>query len=212
MNHTLLSAACAAAMISMPAMAEVSISLGSSAPTYGTTLNFDEVGGPTGDFISTDAWSGIGIGSLGAGDGNTFVGNLNSTPGFGWLPDNNVMVGNFGVFMEFSTDLTSFSAQVWDNGGPADFVSGGMLAVAQKDGVDVATYFWETPVFGTGGDNWFDITTTDGSSFDRVVFLGFAFVSPVTIIDNVSFNTVPVPGTAAVMGCGLMLAGRRRRA
>ncbi|MFG0246395.1 MAG: hypothetical protein ACF8MF_10160 [Phycisphaerales bacterium JB052] len=212
MNHTLMSAACAAAMITMPAIAEVSISLGSSAPTYETTLNFDEVGGPTGEFIPTDAWSGIGIGSLATGDGNNFVGNLNSTPGFGWLPDNNVLVGNFGVFMEFSTDLTSFSAQVWDNGGPADFVSGGMLAVAQKDGVDVATYFWETPVFGTGGENWFDISTTNGSTFDRVVFLGFAFVSPVTIVDNVSFHTVPVPGTAAVMGCGVLLAGRRRRA
>lgn len=212
MNHTLLNAACAVALLSVPAMGEVTISLGSSAPTYGTTLNFDEVGGPTGDFIPTDAWAGIGIGAMEAGDGNNSVTNLNATPGFGWLPDNNVFVGNFGVFMDFSTDLTSFSAQVWDNGGPADFMAGGMSAVAMKDGAEVASFFWENPIFGAGDGNWFDFSTTDGSTFDRVVFIGFAFVSPVTIMDNVSFNTVPVPGTAAVMGCGLLLAGRRRRA
>lgn len=211
MNHTLLKAACTVAMISMPAMGDVNVSVGSSAPTYGTTLNFDEPAGPTGEFIPTDAWSGLGISSLQAFDGNNNVSNLNSTPGFGWLPDNNVFVGNFGLAFEFENDVTEFSAQVWDNAGPADFISGGMIAVAQKDGVDVGSFFWEFPIFGTGDDNWFNFTTTGGDSFDRVAFVGFAFVSPVTIIDNVSFNTVPAPSAGMVLGLGLLGASRRRR-
>lgn len=212
MNNTLVKAAALIAMISLPAMGDVSISVGASAPTYGTTLNFDEVGGPTGEFLLSDSWSDIGISSMGAGDGNNNVGNFNSIPGFGWLPDNNVFAGNFGIFIEFSTDITEFSAQVWDNGGPADFISGGMIAIAQNDGVDVGTFFWETPVFGTAGDNWFDITTSGGDTFDRVVFVGFAFVSPLTIIDNISFNTVPAPSASLVLGFGLLGAARRRRA
>ena len=212
MKHTTaLTMAITGSMLAAPAFADVTVSVGASAPTYGTTLSFDEPGGPTGEFLPSNSWSGIGIGSLGAGDGNNFVANLNANPGFGWLPDNNVFVGNFGVFIEFDTDVTEFSAQVWDNGGPADFISGGMIAVAQKDGVDVGSFFWETPVFGTAGDNWFDITTTGGDSFDRVVFVGFAFVSPLTIIDNISFNTVPAPGASLVLGCGLLGAARRRR-
>ena len=212
MNSTFVKAAATLALLTVPALGDVAVSVGATAPTYGTTLNFDEVGGPTGEFVPSDSWAGIGISSFGAGDGNNQVGNFNSTPGFGWLPDNNVFVGNFGVFIEFNTDVTEFSAQVWDNGGPADFISGGMLAVAQKDGADVGSFFWETPVFGTAGDNWFNFTTTGGDTFDRIVFVGFAFVSPITIVDNISFNTVPVPGTAAVLGTGLALIGRRRRA
>lgn len=212
MNRTVLQGALACALLSMPALAGVTISVGASAPTYGTTLSFDEPGGPTGEFIPTDAWSGIGLSAVTAFDGNNIVNNLNGNPGFGWLPDNNVFVGNFGVAFEFENDVTEFSAQVWDNAGPADFISGGMIAVAQRDGVDVGSFFWEFPVFGPGGDNWFNFTTTDGDSFDRVAFVGFAFVSPVTIVDNVSFNTVPVPGTATLLGCGLLgVSGRRRR-
>jgi hypothetical protein len=211
MNRTQLITLLGLGLAASSALAGVDISVGASAPTYGTTLNFDEPGGPTGDFIPNDAWSGIGISAITAFDGNNLVNNLNSTPGFGWLPDNNVFVGNFGVAFEFENDVTEFSAQVWDNAGPADFISGGMIAVAEKDGVEVGSFFWEFPIFGPGGDNWFNFTTTGGDSFDRVAFVGFAFVSPVTIVDNISFNTVPVPGTATLLGCGLLAGSRRRR-
>ncbi len=208
---TALTMAITGSMLAAPALADVTVSVGASAPTYGTTLNFDEPAGPTGEFLPSDSWLDLGISSFGAGDGNNNVGNFSAVPGFGWLPDNNVFAGNFGVFIEFDTDVTEFSAQVWDNGGPADFISGGMIAIAEKDGVKVGSFFWETPVFGTGGDNWFNFTTTGGDSFDRIAFVGFAFVSPLTIIDNISFNTVPAPGASLVLGFGLLGAARRRR-
>ena len=211
MNRTRQISLVGLAFASSIACASVDVSVGASAPTYGTTLNFDEAGGPTGSGIANDSWSGIGVSSLYGLDGNTFVDNLNATPGFGWLPNNNVMVGNFGVAIEFDTDVTEFSAQVWDNAGPADFISGGMIAVAEKDGVEVGSFFWEFPIYGPGGDNWFNFTTSGGDFFDRVAFVGFAFVSPQTIIDNISFNTVPVPGTASLLGCGLLTLSRRRR-
>lgn len=211
MNRTQLTTLLGLGLAASASLAGVDISVGASAPTYGTTLNFDEPGGPTGEFIPNDAWSGIGISAITAFDGNNIVNNLSSTPGYGWLPDNNVFVGNFGVAFEFENDVTEFSAQVWDNAGPADFISGGMIAVAERDGVEVGSFFWEFPVFGPGGDNWFNFTTSGGDSFDRVAFVGFAFVSPVTIVDNISFNTVPVPGTATLLGCGLLAASRRRR-
>ncbi|MFG0314963.1 MAG: hypothetical protein ACF8LL_12380, partial [Phycisphaerales bacterium] len=150
MNRTQLTTLLGLGLAASASLAGVDISVGASAPTYGTTLNFDEPGGPTGEFIPNDAWSGIGISAITAFDGNNIVNNLSSTPGYGWLPDNNVFVGNFGVAFEFENDVTEFSAQVWDNAGPADFISGGMIAVAERDGVEVGSFFWEFPVFGPG--------------------------------------------------------------
>lgn len=209
-SMTAVGAVACAALTSGSAAASVTISLGASAPTYATTLSFDEAGGPDG-LAPTDSWASIGLSSMEAGVGPGFVGNLNAQPGFGWLPDSNVFVGDFGVFMEFSTALTDFSAQVWDNAGPASFLGGGMVVVVENDGVKVGSFFWEMPIYGTAGDNWFNITAADGAEFDRVSILGFAFVSPQTIVDNVSFNTVPSPGSAGVLALGAGLALRRRR-
>lgn len=192
------------------AAASVTISLGADAPTYATVLNFDEAGGPDG-IAPGNSWSSIGVSSMEAGVGPGFVGNLNAQPGFGWLPDSNVFVGEFGVFMEFSTALTDFSAQVWDNAGPASFFGGGMAIIVENQGVEVGSFFWETPIYGTAGDNWFNITADAGIEFDRIAILGFAFVSPQTIVDNISFNTVPTPGSAGVLVLGAGLAARRRR-
>ncbi|MBZ0171276.1 MAG: PEP-CTERM sorting domain-containing protein [Phycisphaerales bacterium] len=202
------------AALATPAMAGYTIDLGSTpAPTYGTTLTFDEAGGPVGSGIPTDAWSAShGISSMQAGDGNNVVGNFSTTPGYGWLPDNNVFVGNFGIFMNFENDLTEFSAQVWDNGGPADFIAGGMILVLRNDGADVANLFVDPPAFGGVGDSWYNITTDGGSVFDEVLFVGFAFVSPQTIMGEASWNAVPAPGALALLGLGGLAATRRRRA
>lgn len=213
MKNLLITAACAATTAA-PAMAGYTISVGSDpAPTYGTTLNFDEAGGPTGVGIASDAWQASkGISSMLAGDSNNTVGNFSTTPGFGWLPDSNVFAGNFGIFMNFDNDLTEFSAQVWDNAGPASFFSGGMLVVLRNNGVEVGSLFVENPAYGGVGDSWFNITTDSGSTFDEVAFVGFAFVSPLTIMDNASWNVVPAPGAFALMGLGGLAATRRRRA
>ncbi len=194
------------------AFGTVSLSQGASAPTYtGASLNFDEVGGPTGPGVPTNSWSGIGITTFAAGVGPGFVGDRSGEPGFGWLPANNTFTGDFGVFINFDDDVTEFSAQVWDNGGPASPFGGGMFVVALNDGVEVLFAVVE-PGFGGVGDTWFDITTSGGMVFDELRFVGQDFAGPVTIIDNISFNSVPAPGAFAMLGLVGVAGARRRRA
>lgn len=210
MNSFTMTAAACLSMAALTAQASVTISVGGSAPTYATVLNFDEPGGPTGT-VPTDAWASIGVSSVYDGVDQGFVGNLNGQPGFGWLPDNNVIVGNFGMNFDFSTALTELSAQVWDNAGPATFITGGMVCVVRNGDQEVGNFFWENPVYGTAGDNWFNITATDGTVFDSVSFFGLAFGFPETIVDNVSFNPIPAPGAMGFALTGLGLLARRRR-
>jgi hypothetical protein len=209
-----IAAASMTALAVSAAGADINFTQGDSAPTYATTLNFDEVGGPTGP-TSTDAWlASHGVTSLQAGDANSQVLNLSGTPGYGWLPDSNVFVGGFGVFMNFENDLTDFSAQIWDNAGPASGFSGGMLVVALNDGAEVGSLFVDLPVFGLSGDEntWFNVSATDGMVFDEIRVVGFAFVAPQTLIDNISWNAVPAPGSLAVLALGGVACSRRRRA
>ncbi len=197
-----------AATVASPALADITITQGTSAGAYATTLNFDEVGGPTGA-VSTDAWASIGISDMQAGDGAPFVGDLD-TPNGGWgLGDGNAFFGNFGVFISWDTDLTEFSTQVWDPSGPPDFFGGGLNFIVFNDGVEVANLF-TTPAWGGLGDEWFDVTTTGGMVFDEVRILGFGFL-PQTHVDNLSWNAVPAPGAAALLGLGAMTLPRRRR-
>jgi len=49
-------AALGVALISCPALGDLIVTQGASAPTHGTTLNFDEPGGPTG-VVDPGAWS-----------------------------------------------------------------------------------------------------------------------------------------------------------
>ena len=46
--------------------------------------------------------------------------------------------------------------------------------------------------------------------FDEVRILGFGF-TPTTYVDNLSWTKVPSPASAAILGCGALMAGRRRR-
>ena len=72
-----------------------------AAPTYSTTLNFDEVAGPTG-VIAGNEWAGIGLANVFAGAGSAFVGDLTALEGHAWpLGTGNSMRGDFGIFMEF---------------------------------------------------------------------------------------------------------------
>lgn len=213
-RRTALIVSAATGVIASGAAADVTVTQGDSAPTYSTTLNFDEPGGPVGGGLSSDAWLvSHGVTSLAAGDGFNQVANFSGDPGFGWLPDSNAFVGGFGVFMNFENDLSEFSAQIWDNAGPADFFSGGLAILAFDDGAEVANAFFEFPVFGVAGDagTWFNITTTDGSKFDEIRIVGLAFVGPLTIADNMSWNVVPAPGSLAVLALGGLTASRRRR-
>tara|TARA_R110002073_G_scaffold336260_1_gene531369 strand:- start:108196 stop:108825 length:630 start_codon:yes stop_codon:yes gene_type:complete len=190
------------------AMGSVTVSQGASAPTYSTTLNFDEVGGPTG-VVATDSWAGIGLAVMQSGTGLGGVGDVSGV--LPWINSGNAFEGAFGVFMNFDTDLTDFSAQVWDPSGPGSFIGGGMIAVAFDDGVEVGSFFSDAgPAWGGIGDEWWNISTTDGMVFDEVRILGFGF-SPTTYIDNISWNAVPTPSSLAMLGLGGLVTTRRRR-
>jgi PEP-CTERM motif-containing protein len=196
------------AAIACSATADITIAHGSSAGTYATTLNFDEAGGPTG-FVTTDAFASYGITSLQAGDGVPQVGDFD-TPNGGWgLGTGNSFFGNFGVFINFDSDLTEFSTQVWDPSGPPSLFGGGLGVFVFNDGVEIANNFDITPAWGGVGDTWLDITTSGGMVFDEVRILGFGF-DPRTYVDNMSWNAVPAPGSFGLLGLGLLGIRRRR--
>jgi hypothetical protein len=211
MKTVIIAAACAS--LAAPALAGYNFAATSGpAPTYSTTLTFDEPGGPTGAGLPIDSWSasyGVSVLQAGVGPGNVL--NLSTEPGFGWLPNNNIFYAPFGVFMTFENDLTEFSAQVWDNAGPATFIGGGQFIGLYNDGVEVATFFVNNPAFGGVGSPWYNITTDGGSVFDEVRFVGNTFGFPETFMDSVSWNAVPAPGALAAAGLAGLLVSRRRR-
>lgn len=181
---------------------------GAAAPTYATTLTFDEVGGPVGT-VPTDSWAGIGLASIISGAGDTSVGD-NDTPNGGWgLGTGNSFYGPFGVFMTFGTDLDAMSFQAWDPSGAPGPFGGGAAVVILDDGVEVGSLFFE-PAWGGIGDTWINIEATGGMVFDEVRVLGFGFF-PTTVVDNLSWNAVPAPSACGVLAIGAMAALRRRR-
>ncbi|MCC6970716.1 MAG: hypothetical protein IT434_10890 [Phycisphaerales bacterium] len=211
MRRVLISSGIALAMAAA-ANAGVSVTYTASAPSYGTALNFDESGGPTGALVGNE-WTGYGISSLISGnlDGG-FVGDLNSILGVTWLGTGNAWAGAWGGFMNFSQDLTEFSCQYWDDSGPATIFSGGAIVVALNDGVEVGSFFIDNPTWGDTGPTWVNITTDSGSTFDEVRFVGFGWIGPTAVIDNLSWNAVPAPASAGVLALAGMFGARRRRA
>lgn len=204
--------AAAATMTAMPALASVFVTYQeAAAPTYSTTLNFDEVGGPTGN-VPGGAWQGShGVTSLVDGVDTVNVGDHATTLALPWLGTGNSAEGVFGLYMNFDNDLTEFSAQVWDNSGPATFFGGGALAVALDNGAEVGSLFIDFPTFSATGPTWLNITTDGGTVFDEVRIVGFGNVSPTAYMDNASWNAVPEPGTLAMFALGGLVIARRRK-
>jgi len=188
------------------ANADITVAQGASGTTYGTTLNFDEIGGPTGS-TSTDAWAGIGLAEMQSGDGAPSVGDVSGF--YPWINSGNSFFGNFGVFMTFDSDLTNFSGQFWDPSGDPGPFGGGMGIFVFNDGVEVANNF-VTPAWGGLGDTWIDVSATDGMVFDEIRVLGFGF-GPTTYADNLSWNAVPTPGALGLLTIAGVASTRRRR-
>jgi len=203
-----------------PALADYMITQGATAPSYtDRALNFDEVGGPTGN-VSPDAWSAShGISELQAGDGNPIVDDHDPTwgGGGGWLGEGNSFFGNFGVFMTLDHKTNAMSMQVWDPSGEGTPFGGGLNIFLFNDGVQVADItggdpFGEiaTPAWGGVGDEWFNLTASDGDVFDEIRIVGFGF-SPTTFVDNISWQVAPTPGALALFGLAGLARGRGRR-
>lgn len=207
MKRMMMIATIVGTAMSAPAFASVTITQGATAPTYGITLNFDAPGDPTG-IISPDAYlPGYGITELQAGDGQPVVDDFTAV--YPWVGSGNSFYGNFGVFITFDSDLSEFSADIWDPSGPPSPFGGGFAVYAFDNGVEVANYFGE-PAWGGLGDPAIDITTTGGMVFDEVRVLGYGF-NPTTYADNLSWNAVPEPMTIVFLGLGAVAALRRRR-
>lgn len=208
MRYDLLTAVgCGALAMASSASATVTITQGPSAPTYANTLTFDEPGQATGE-VTPDYWlADFGV-SIESFDSVEIVGDFQTSLGFPWLGTGNAFFGNFGVGVTFAEAVESFSIQAWDPSGPPSPFGGGFAVEAQLNGNAVANIF-VTPSWAGAGNSWFDITTTDGMKFDRVVLLGFGF-GPTTYVDNLSW-TVPAPGAAALFGFAGLVGLRRRR-
>ena len=184
------------------AMADITITQGDSAPTYGTLLTFDEPGQATG-IVPADFWQAdFGV-TIAGGDGQSIVDDFDEP----WIGDGNAFFGNFGIFMTFDNDLTAFSGQIWDPSGPPSPFGGGLAVFVFNDGEQVADFSTE-PAWAGAGQEWFDIVATDGMVFDEIRILGFGF-DPRTYGDNFSWNVVPGPGALAFLGLGAF--ARRRR-
>tara|TARA_B100001059_G_scaffold211608_1_gene226087 strand:- start:243 stop:881 length:639 start_codon:yes stop_codon:yes gene_type:complete len=180
------------------------------APTYSTTLNFDEPGGPTG-VVDQTAWqAGYGLQMFDGLGPSTFVGDLNSTLGYPWLPTDNSAFGMFGIYLKFDTAVDHLSFQAWDNSGDPSPMGGGFsVLLLNPDFSSYAQSDTYTPAWGGIGDTWYDVQAGGGDSFDFVFVTGWGF-SPETVIDNMSWTTVPAPGSIALFGVAL-LGNRRRR-
>jgi hypothetical protein len=204
----ILTASLGLLLTAVPASAAVTVTQQAApAPTYSITLNFDEVGGPVG-LAPTNAWNlSHGITLAQGGASNVQVNNYNGS--FAWLPNNNAAFGPFGLFWNFSTDMTEMSFQAWDTSGPATPFGGGMAVVLFDNGAEVGSTF-VSPAWGGVGNTWYNITTSAGSVFDEVRVLGFGF-SPDTYMDNMSWNVVPGPGGLMMLAVAGLVGPRRRR-
>lgn len=176
------------------------------APTYSTLLTFDEPGGPTG-VVPNNAWSSLGITiHSGVDVDNAFIGNPSQwDPPAPWI-DSNIVEGPFGVFLHFSTPVSELSFQAWET-------FGGQLGIFITNADGSVQYGGEAfqGAWGGLGDTWYNVTATGGDSISHVVITGLGFFTGNAIVDNISWNNVPGPGSLALLGIAGLAGSRRRR-
>lgn len=189
------------------------------APTYSSTLDFDEAGGPTGLPIAPGALTSRGV-SIATGNEGCNVASGNVLLGTTFLPANNQAISSSYLDFTFSQDMNAFSVQFWESAPNASpFGSGGARIDlfnhgAYVDSLFITNPFWQSNLGQAGTlPTWFNVVGAPGQVWDQVVFNGFGnpFGSDVAAVDNMSWNSVPTPGAVALLGLGVLGAGRRRR-
>ena len=178
-----------------------------AAPTYDTLLTFDEPGTPLG-LVASNYWQGShGVTITNGTDPGIPVNDFSGA--LPWINSGNAVEGWFGVFMTFDNPVTAMSFQAWDpSGAPNPFGNGLFIHLVDiNDNIVHSQAF--TGAWGGIGNTWFDVTTTDGTTFQKVVVTNNSF-NPVSYVDNVSWTAVPAPGSLALLALA-GLCGRSRR-
>lgn len=206
-----VSAAVLAVSLASRAQAAVVITQSAApAPTYSTTLSFDEPASPAGSNVPINSWSGApwNITSIASGDGavNT-VGDNSALTGSA----TNSYRGPWGVLMNFGQDLSEASFQGWDSSGPSSPFGGGVIFAVFNNGVQINGFQRFAPAWAGAGNSWYNVTTTDGTIFDEIRFLGNGLAAPNAVVDNISFTAVPEPASQSMLAAGALIAMRRRR-
>lgn len=196
-------------LASVPASAAVTITQQSGpAPAYDTLLTFDEPGTPTG-LVAADYWQAShGVTVTDGVNGAAPIADFSATSP--WLSTGNMIEGVFGVFMTFDQEVNAMSFQAWDTSGAPNPFGNGLVIILSDINDNVIASQQFTGAWGGVGDTWFDITTTAGETFQKIVVTNFSFF-PVSYMDNISWTTVPAPGCAALIGFAAMIGRRRHR-
>lgn len=128
------------------------------------------------------------------------------------VPSNDYFIGNdsptgFELFdamgnLNIST-ISQFGRSIWDNGSEAtDPLNAAFLAIGNND--------LRTPQNGVVNFDFADLATFNGLTTGA----GYTFDSQLTAdteVYRISFEVIPAPGTAALLGLGGLLTLRRRR-
>lgn len=218
----------ALALICSPAFAGyVATQTVAPAPAYGTTLNFDEVGGPVpgtypGNYHTNwNASHGVDVRInfpgqfLFLGDVGAEAHPLPTNPGD--IGTANAIYGDGGLSLHFVNPTTELSFRGWGeapgNGPNATFLilySGGS-EVFNSSSFANGMPRMEWPGNGNSQGEWYNVVATGGDTFDEVRFFTQSFSLNDTAMDDLSWNSVPEPTSLMLLSSVFGIAMLRRR-
>lgn len=178
------------------------------APTYSNLITFDEPGTPSG-LIPPDFYASLGLTLTDGVNNGIAIGDFSGS--LPWLNSGQMAEGNFGARFIWDTAVTELSFQMWDaSGAPTPFGGGVFVALLDENEDPIETFAF-TGAWGGIGNSWYDVTTSNGSSFHGLVIFNSSFGNPSSFVDNVSWNFIPTPGVLAMFALGLGGLRSRRR-
>ncbi len=210
--ETAILASATVTLLSISASASAAVSFAqtlAAAPTYGTTLNFDEPGTPTG-LVSGTTWlasKGVTI-TDGVNGNNTVVDNFTNI--YPWVGTGNSVAGSYGNIIMFTGDITNFSCQEWDSNGPNSPTGGGFVFWALDANGNVIDGVGLSGAWGGVGKTWLNMNAAASDHVRGIYISSNSWIGDPAYIDNLSWNAVPAPGGIALLALGFAGARRRR--